>query len=165
MKNYCLQGKQQTPAGVKSKEVAIGRLHVQLDLRTRIPEYAIPASPLTYTNREVVKQKIGQIWESVPKGPRARFIQILLIYKMVTDKFGRRFKFQRKSDNNPSALKIALGQSLGPRGAKSLLLGNLLVLGGSISQFIPLLGSVRIQYSRRVWFVYVRIKPSSPCNM
>ena len=90
MKNYCLQGKQQTPAGVKSKEVAIGRLHVQLDLRTRIPEYAIPASPLTYTNREVVKQQIGNIWESVPnpKGPRARFIQILLICKMVTDKFG-----------------------------------------------------------------------------
>ena len=68
MKNYCLRGKQQKPAGVKSKEVAIGRLHVQLDLSTRIPEYAIPASPLTYTNREVVKQKIGKICSKRAKG-------------------------------------------------------------------------------------------------
>ena len=41
----------------------------------------------------------------------------------------------------------ALGQSLGPRGAKSQPLGNLSGLGGCISQYIPPLGSVRIQYS------------------
>ena len=41
---------------------------------------------------------------------------------------------------------FALGQSLGPRGAKSPPLGNLLGLGGCIFQYIPPLGSVRIQY-------------------
>ena len=41
---------------------------------------------------------------------------------------------------------FALGQSLGPRGAKSPPSGNLLGLGGCISQYIPPLGSVRIQY-------------------
>ena len=46
----------------------------------------------------------------------------------------------------PSALEIALGQSLGPRGAKSPPSGNLSGLGGCISQYIPPLGSVRIQY-------------------
>ena len=46
----------------------------------------------------------------------------------------------------PSALEIALGQSRGPRGAKSPPSGNLLGLGGCISQYIPPLGSVRIQY-------------------
>ena len=35
---------------------------------------------------------------------------------------------------------------LGPRGAKSLPLGNLSVLGGCISKYIPPLGSVRIHY-------------------
>ena len=39
---------------------------------------------------------------------------------------------------------FALGQSLGPRGAKSPPSGNLLGLGGCISQYIPPLGSVRI---------------------
>ena len=34
----------------------------------------------------------------------------------------------------------------GPRGTKFSPLGNLLVLGGCISQYIPPLGSVRIQY-------------------
>ena len=42
---------------------------------------------------------------------------------------------------------FALGQSLGPRGAKSPPSGNLLGLGGCISQYIPPLGSVRIQYT------------------
>ena len=46
------------------------------------------------------------------------------------------------------ALEIALGQSLGPRGAKSPPLGNLLGLRGCIFQYIPPLRSVRIQYSR-----------------
>ena len=41
---------------------------------------------------------------------------------------------------------FALGKSLGPRGAKSPPLGNLSGLGGCISQYIPPLGSVRIQY-------------------
>ena len=41
---------------------------------------------------------------------------------------------------------FALGQSLGPRGAKSPPLGNLLGLGGCIFRYIPPLGSVRIQY-------------------
>ena len=41
---------------------------------------------------------------------------------------------------------FALGKSLGPRGAKSTPLGNLSGLGGCISQYIPPLGSVRIQY-------------------
>ena len=39
---------------------------------------------------------------------------------------------------------FALGQSLGPRGAKSPPSGNLSGLGGCISQYIPPLGSVRI---------------------
>ena len=39
---------------------------------------------------------------------------------------------------------FALGQSLGPRGAKSPPLGNLLGLGECIFQYIPPLGSVRI---------------------
>ena len=42
---------------------------------------------------------------------------------------------------------FALGQSLGPRGAKSPPLGNLLGLGECIFQYIPPLGSVRIQYT------------------
>ena len=42
---------------------------------------------------------------------------------------------------------FALGQSLGPRGAKSPPLGNLLGLGECIFQYIPPLGSVRIQYN------------------
>ena len=46
----------------------------------------------------------------------------------------------------PSALEIALGQSLGPRCAKSPPSGNLSGLRGCISQYIPPLGSVRIQY-------------------
>ena len=41
---------------------------------------------------------------------------------------------------------FALGQSLGPRGAKSPPLGNLLGLGGCIFRYIPPLGSVRIQF-------------------
>ena len=41
---------------------------------------------------------------------------------------------------------FVLGQSLGPRDAKSPPSGNLSVLGGCISQYIPPLGSVRIQY-------------------
>ena len=41
---------------------------------------------------------------------------------------------------------FALGQSLGPRGAKSPPLGNLVGLGECIFQYIPPLGSVRIQY-------------------
>ena len=41
---------------------------------------------------------------------------------------------------------FALGQSLGPQGAKSPPLGNLLGLGECIFQYIPPLGSVRIQY-------------------
>ena len=40
---------------------------------------------------------------------------------------------------------FALRQSLGPRGAKSPPLGNLLGLGGCIFRYIPPLGSVRIQ--------------------
>ena len=43
---------------------------------------------------------------------------------------------------------FALGQSLGPRGAKSPPLGNLLGLGECIFQYIPPLGSVRIHYKR-----------------
>ena len=54
--------------------------------------------------------------------------------------------FPRAGILPPEALEIALGQSLGPWGAKSLLLGNLLGLGGCIFRFIPPLGSVRIQY-------------------
>ena len=46
---------------------------------------------------------------------------------------------------HPSALEIALGQSLGPRGAKSPPSGNLLGLGGCIFQYIPPLVSVRTQ--------------------
>ena len=42
---------------------------------------------------------------------------------------------------------FALGKSLGPRGAKSPPLGNLSGLGGCISQYIPPLGNVRIQYA------------------
>ena len=42
---------------------------------------------------------------------------------------------------------FALGQSLGPRGAKSPPSGNLSGLGGCISQYIPPLGSVRIHYT------------------
>ena len=49
----------------------------------------------------------------------------------------------------PSGGDFALGQSLGPRGAKSPPSGNLSGLGGCISQYIPPLGSVRIQYSCR----------------
>ena len=63
-------------------------------------------------------------------------------------------------NKSPSALEIslgrgfctprpsgfALGKSLGPRGAKSTPLGNFSGLGGCISQYIPPLGSVRIQY-------------------
>ena len=41
---------------------------------------------------------------------------------------------------------FALEKSLGPRGAKFPPLGNLLGLGGFIFQYIPPLGSVRIQY-------------------
>ena len=52
--------------------------------------------------------------------------------------------FPRAGILHPSALEIALGQSLGPRGAKSPLLGNLLGLGGCIFQCIPPLGTVRI---------------------
>ena len=54
--------------------------------------------------------------------------------------------FLRAGILHPSALEIALGQSLGPRGAKSPPLVNLLGLGGCISQYIPPLGSVHIQY-------------------
>ena len=54
--------------------------------------------------------------------------------------------FPRAGILHPSALEIALGQSLGPRGAKSPPLGNLLGLGECIFQYIPPLGSVRIQY-------------------
>ena len=54
--------------------------------------------------------------------------------------------FPRAGILHPSALEIALGQSLGPRGAKSPPLGNLLGLGGCIFRYIPPLGSVRIQY-------------------
>ena len=54
--------------------------------------------------------------------------------------------FPRVGILHPSALKIALGQSLGPRGAKSPPLGNLLGLGECIFQYIPPLGSVRTQY-------------------
>ena len=43
---------------------------------------------------------------------------------------------------DPSALKIAPG----PWVAKSTLLGNISILGGCISQYIPPLGSVRIYY-------------------
>ena len=41
---------------------------------------------------------------------------------------------------------FALGQSLGPRGAKSPPLGNLLGLGGCIFRYLPPLGSVRIHH-------------------
>ena len=58
--------------------------------------------------------------------------------------------FPRAGILHPSALEIALGQSLGPRGAKSTPLGNLSGLGGCISQYIPPLGSVRIQYLPRL---------------
>ena len=43
----------------------------------------------------------------------------------------------------PEALEIALGQSLGPRGAKSPPEGNLEGGGGCIFQCIPTRGSVR----------------------
>ena len=46
---------------------------------------------------------------------------------------------------------FALGQSLGPRGAKSPPLGNLLGLGGCIFRYIPPLGSVRIQYPNQLF--------------
>ena len=50
--------------------------------------------------------------------------------------------------NRPTRLPsdFALGQSLGPRGAKSPPLGNLLGLGGCIFRYIPPLGSVRIHH-------------------
>ena len=51
--------------------------------------------------------------------------------------------FPRAGILHPSALEIALGQSLGPRGAKSPPLGNLLGLGGCIFRYIPTRGSVR----------------------
>ena len=63
-------------------------------------------------------------------------------------------------ENTPiSALEIslgfALGQSLGPRGAKSPPLGNLLGLGECIFQYTPPLGSVRIHSGRpRVKNIY-----------
>ena len=60
--------------------------------------------------------------------------------------------FPRAGILHPSALEIALGQSLGPRGAKFPPLGNLLGLGECIFQYIPPLGSVRIQYTALVCF-------------
>ena len=48
-----------------------------------------------------------------------------------------------------NAERMSLGQSLGPRGAKSPPLGNLLGLGECIFQYIPPLGSVRIQYTTK----------------
>ena len=53
-----------------------------------------------------------------------------------------------------AALEIALGQSHGPRGAKSLPLGSLLGLEGCIFQYIPPLSSVRIHYKTRSLDVY-----------
>ena len=47
---------------------------------------------------------------------------------------------------HPSALEIALGQSLRPRGAKSPPSGNLSGLGGCIFRYIPPLVSVRTHY-------------------
>ena len=54
--------------------------------------------------------------------------------------------FPRVGMLHPSALEIAL-MILGPRGAKSPPLGNLLGLGECIFQYIPPLGSVRTQYT------------------
>ena len=51
---------------------------------------------------------------------------------------------------------FALGQSLGPRGAKSPPLGNLLGLGGCIFRYIPPLGSVRIQYIPPLYSVLIQ---------
>ena len=48
----------------------------------------------------------------------------------------RNLRFTSRRDFAPPALEISLGQSLGPRGAKSQPLGNLSVLGGFISQNI-----------------------------
>ena len=45
--------------------------------------------------------------------------------------------------HSASALEIALGQSLGPWGVKSPSSGNLSLLWGVFSQYIPPLGSVR----------------------
>ena len=64
--------------------------------------------------------------------------------------FPRPKRFSKGGDFAPRPSRLssgfALGQSLGPRGAKSPPLGNLLGLGGCIFQYIPPLGSVRIQY-------------------
>ena len=66
--------------------------------------------------------------------------------------------FPRAGILHPSALEIALGQSLGPRGAKSPPLGNLLGLGGCIFRYIPPLGSVRIQSTHNFLLFFVESK-------
>ena len=53
----------------------------------------------------------------------------------------------------PWRFPFALGQSLGPRGAKSPPLGNLSGLGCCIFRYIPPLVSVRTQYfGRRIYY-------------
>ena len=56
---------------------------------------------------------------------------------------------------------FALGKSLGPRGAKSPPSGNLSGLRGCISQYIPPLGSVQIQYHLKQSHDTLRVESTS----